>query len=170
MQFFFRLWEYVLGDGIFSHPHVKIPFNTEALQKPNPLFCTEEEFLEQQKLRAEKKRRTKLIGRSRCVVENVITRIKKTFRILYKKWKYKDANYKRLYNLCCALYNFLCMEGFHQWPRDRQWFESNARYDWEVDIARANGLNIWEDGVAYVDEGRYEGDIPGGPGDDDWET
>ena len=95
-----------------------------------------------------------------CVEQAIscANRLKDTFKILAHKWKYSDHKYKRIYLLCCALYNFLCTEEFHEWPRDRDWFNSNARYNWEKRYAVDKNIDLWEEGVEYVERGERRGE------------
>ena len=44
-QLFFRFFEYMLGDGIFRHPKIEIPYNSAALEKVNTMFAKGEGLL-----------------------------------------------------------------------------------------------------------------------------
>ena len=155
----FSQGESISGDGIFRHANIDIPFNRSSLQMPPRGLISTELWVAILQYRQEKKLLSKKIQRNRCVIENVFARLKATFRMLHFNWKYRKTIYKRLYLLCCAPFNYGCIHGHWDWPRDKHWFNSDARTKWEREWNQKSNEPIFDDecGMEY-DYMHREGD------------
>ena len=125
----------VFGDAIFNHDQILTPLPNCMIDGGTTNFGRTVVPRPDEKERKEYIDYNKDHSRGRIVVENVFSRLQRTWSVLGQPLRFRpDRGYKKLVVVLCALWNRLCDTGVQKFPRDLK--RTNHVYAWERKLHR----------------------------------
>jgi len=125
----------VFGDAIFNHDQILTPLPNCMIDGGTTNFGRTVVPRPDEKERKEYIDYNKDHSRGRIVVENVFSRLQRTWSVLGQPLRFRpDRRYKKLVVVLCALWNRLCDTGVQKFPRDLK--RTNHVYAWERKLHR----------------------------------
>ncbi|XRB17874.1 hypothetical protein RI054_16g77190 [Pseudoscourfieldia marina] len=140
----------VFGDAFFNHDQILTPLPNYMIDGGTTNFGRTVVPRPGEKERKEYIDYNKDHSRGRIVVENVFSRLQRTWSVLGQPLRFRpDRRYKKLVVILCALWNRLCDTGVQKFPRDLK--RTNHVHAWERKLHRES-VRKGYDGFLNEDE------------------